>query len=405
MKKSLLFITIATLLSSCLGRNVSDVDGLVAQQTIEIDCSEPQALSKLYEQLTDIRIIPLKTEQDLLINSPYKVKQYDGDFYFLDKQQWHRRLFCFTSDGELKYMIDKQGRGPGEYIGLTDYCISNGKLYLLDKMQLQINQYDIQDGRYLSTTSIKGVNDYQSLSILEDSLYVLGTKAIHDAMAVAYFGTNDCVHIFGQDGEKTESFLRMGKYYNMRMENYALDNIAYIRRDTLFMTMPYNNKIYAVTPEGVTVKYRFTFGDKSDIDEFIKANSELDDEEFDKQKGASNVHVLFPAFIEKDSYIISRVLSEDLGLFVWNKDSGETSYYIYLIPGWYSMMGVGNDIYDGEGDNLIGIISPHNAHNFINHDLSQIEGSNNVKEAQKQLLKLDIKEDDNPLIMVATLKN
>jgi hypothetical protein len=338
-----------------------------------------------------------------LTYQPFNLQQHNGDFYFLDKYRGNQRLFCFTSDGELKYMIGRHGRGPGEYLALADYCISNDILYVWDRMRGNINQYDSQDGRYLATTSVEVKTDYQSFSILDDSLYVLCTRGNYSD--IKYIGNNDCVHIFGKDGKEKQSFLKMGEEYNMRAERYSFQNSAYVRRDTLFMTMPFNNRLYAITPEGVSVKYRFTFGEKSDIDDFIKANSGLDDDEFDEQRRVSNVHVLFPTFIEKDSYIISRVDSEVLGLFVWDKDSGISYYYNYQLPGLSFLMGAGNPIYSGEGDNLLGTILPHEVARYIEYDFTQVEGSNNSKAVQKQLSNLDIKEDDNPLIIVAILKN
>lgn len=58
------------------------------------------------------------------------VKERNGMFYLLDGQS--KKLYSISSGGNTEYVIDRVGRGPGEYLNILDFDVSkDGSVYLL----------------------------------------------------------------------------------------------------------------------------------------------------------------------------------------------------------------------------------------------------------------------------------
>ena len=58
------------------------------------------------------------------------LKERNGMFYLLDGQS--KKLYSISSGGNTEYVIDRVGRGPGEYLNILDFDVSKGgSVYLL----------------------------------------------------------------------------------------------------------------------------------------------------------------------------------------------------------------------------------------------------------------------------------
>ena len=58
------------------------------------------------------------------------LKERNGIFYLLDGQS--KKLYAIASGGNIEYVIDRVGRGPGEYLRILDFDVSkDGSVYLL----------------------------------------------------------------------------------------------------------------------------------------------------------------------------------------------------------------------------------------------------------------------------------
>ncbi len=87
-----------------------------------------------------IKYIPLETNPDCYIQTIEKV-EFSESFIFVNEV---RRLLQFTKDGKFIRQIGTQGRGPGEYKGVGDFCIDEqkGEVYIIDAPQLLTYGFD-----------------------------------------------------------------------------------------------------------------------------------------------------------------------------------------------------------------------------------------------------------------------
>lgn len=78
--------------------------------------------------------------QDYLFAEADKVVYQNGQLYIMD---WiSRKIVSFKEDGEPGTVLHKRGRGPGEYLQITDFDVDdNGSIYILDGQRDMLLRY------------------------------------------------------------------------------------------------------------------------------------------------------------------------------------------------------------------------------------------------------------------------
>lgn len=154
--------------------------------TIDVLSSTSPELKNLSEIATDIKYIPLETSPDAVMRFVNYLKATNDKYYINTVQE----LLCFDKSGKFLYKLDQQGRGPKEYVYLSDYDIrpetnevivlTRGKLYFYNetdtgfqfakqldlKIQPQYCDYiPNQENILLSFNTASGENNYQFICI------------------------------------------------------------------------------------------------------------------------------------------------------------------------------------------------------------------------------------------------
>ncbi|MDR2037256.1 MAG: 6-bladed beta-propeller [Bacteroidales bacterium] len=79
--------------------------------------------TSVFDIFSDIDIIPLETNEKSLFNYPFeKIVEDEGVYYILDTRE--KKAFMFDSMGVFIKVMDKIGRGPGEYIDMEDFNVN-----------------------------------------------------------------------------------------------------------------------------------------------------------------------------------------------------------------------------------------------------------------------------------------
>jgi len=114
-------------------------------KTIFLDSEETKQL-RLSNILHNERYIPLETNDNCIIGYINKIQIYDNVIYILDSF-FSKKLFAFDLKGKYIHTISQKGHGPGEYIDITDFVISDNKIYILNG-RTSIIEFDI-NGKFL----------------------------------------------------------------------------------------------------------------------------------------------------------------------------------------------------------------------------------------------------------------
>lgn len=123
------FMSFACLFSGC-GRQDK-----TASETVNIPFDRAERLSygRLPENfLGGLEYVTLRPEgQDYLFAEADKVIYRNGQLYIMD---WiSRKIVSFKEDGQPGTVLHKRGRGPGEYLQISDFDIDDdGSIYILD---------------------------------------------------------------------------------------------------------------------------------------------------------------------------------------------------------------------------------------------------------------------------------
>jgi 6-bladed beta-propeller len=158
-------------------------------RTIDLLSPGGQQVTNLSEIADDIQYIPLETHPDALMKFVGSLKEGNDKFYINTVLE----LLCFDKTGKFLYKLAQQGRGPGEYIYLSDYDImpeenqvivlTRGKLNFYNEtdtgfnlqkhlnLKIQPNYVDFfpdQDNILLSFTASTGENKYQCVGITHE---------------------------------------------------------------------------------------------------------------------------------------------------------------------------------------------------------------------------------------------
>ena len=176
----LTLIILTLLFSSCGSKDNSTI------KTIDLLSPGGQQITNLSEIADDIQYIPLETHPDALMRFVGFLKSGNDKFYINTVLE----LLVFDNTGKFLYKLAQQGRGPGEYIYLSDYDIkpeknqvivlTRGKLNFYNEtdtgfnlkrqlnLKIQPNYVDFfpgQDNILLTFTASTGENKYQCVGI------------------------------------------------------------------------------------------------------------------------------------------------------------------------------------------------------------------------------------------------
>ncbi len=101
--------------------------------------------------LSDIKLIPLETNDSILIGEINKVLGDENSFYILDAFNTGR-IFRFDKQGKFLNFIGKKGNGPGEFNTPLDFIVFNDKVLVLNEGG-KIIEFD-KNGNYKKTLKL-----------------------------------------------------------------------------------------------------------------------------------------------------------------------------------------------------------------------------------------------------------
>jgi len=137
-----------------------------------IDKGNVVKLSTLGKQL---QYIPLETKPECSIGKVYKVESNES-YIFVNSFQ---KLFQFDKNGTFIRQIGTQGRGPGEYLSVQDFCIDNRKKEVLIISTGRLMTFGF-DGKYKRSDNISFRPAQIILRDTNSIIYHLWNQAIVD---------------------------------------------------------------------------------------------------------------------------------------------------------------------------------------------------------------------------------
>lgn len=159
MKNKYIFIIILILLWGCKKNINKSNDDLPSIYPLELS-----NVTKLDQYIDSIQIIPLETTEKSYITHIRKMLiTPTGNFIIQDPGG----IFAFDNQGKYLFSFGAKGRGPGEYVGVFDICITNDQKYLLALANIdEVLKYSLNDGKFIEKLTPQLPKEYPNFDAI-----------------------------------------------------------------------------------------------------------------------------------------------------------------------------------------------------------------------------------------------
>lgn len=366
------------LLFLVLGCAESEDNTEVVVLSVDMTSSTELPDTAVFESVDEIF---LQTTPESLIYDVHKVILGDDIMVVADK--WNRKVLLFDYDGRFIGPVGAVGRGPGEYIQFTDVALDerSRRIVLYADMNEALMYYDLQ-GRFIESREHK--NLVRSIDFHDGSLFAVN----------AYIEDRNAPYVERIDADGTAS--RIFEHSdNQRLNMYVLGRTLSNSADNILFTQRYDNNIYEVKDGKVRPKYHIDFG-AADVQNVL---SEPSDEQLEQELRSGDYVYGIVNITENDDYLFFS--TNRSGFVMYDKRSGKADKIRFLNSegNRYSvskLLASSND-----KNRVVFLLRNQSLMNMQRVDKSRGES---LRTAEFAARLAQVREDDNPAIVVCTLK-
>ncbi len=250
------FLVILFLTSCTSGSRTTDADLTTGMVTINLELESLTQIS-IDSLLSNPRFVPLETNKECVIDKYDDIVIRDSIIFILSNSGKQHAIFAFNLEGRFLFKLDAQGRGPGEYLGITAFSPNTGEEYL------EIAAIDIMRYRY-DGTHIGNMLNLMEYGTFVDYLHFNGmTYAFAEGMAIQFMST----------GKETNAFKVFDKEWNLIQEGFPIDmgitsspfdirsKCFFTDSEKAFFSHPISDTIYEINGQSLNPAYLLNFGE------------------------------------------------------------------------------------------------------------------------------------------------
>jgi hypothetical protein len=404
---AIILIVILPLITSCSASEKDIVNSDI--EVIDIKSSlDNYAIVKLSDYASDIKYIPLETNDSVLISGISQLIYERETIYILDHSD---KILLFDKGGKYLRTFIRKGRGPGEYVDPFSFRVNpdNGDIYVLDAWR-GILRYD-KDFNFIKIYPLPG--DGLTALMFE----ITGDDQVSASIA-DLINSKHSIVTYGKD--TSDVIFRKEAQYDFdprKRENLTfLYHSLYLVGGKLRYYHHYNDTIYTLTNNyNSKALYFIDFGGYREQPQ-ISAND----------YGSYDADIITPMlYRESDklvfmSFIMRGFCREPIATTSFDKDGKEVDYYStfdyaiydkqkgevkFLLHSVKDHQGFKEDILGGMPFWLSYISSNQHLvmYEEVSHTLDYLSEYPPQSRELKELSEI-INEESNPVVIIATLK-
>ncbi len=213
-------------------------------------------------------MVVLDSGEEYLFSQIDKAVCRGCNIYLLDWIQ--RKIFTYNIGGSALSVLCKKGRGPGEYLQITDFDVDEqGHIWLWDGQKDRLLEY-APEGLLSSRNSDL---DFQMFRCLDDERFLFQLAPWDDSK---YSGKE--LLLSDRELNIENAFIDYGDFFD---PNYQLPSLGFSDNGTdIFYHQPIDDDVYRINASGnIDSVYRFDFGGRT-VPDKVKKNIERNLEEF-----------------------------------------------------------------------------------------------------------------------------
>ena len=224
----------------------------IKDNRIKVDLNKPQTAS-LFDYFSHIELIPLETNDKVLIGWIEEITYNKGRYYVFDRQQ--HRIYVFDDSGKFMFQINKRGQGPGEYITIRSIYLNpfTGNIDLADFGY--ICSYNLSGNFVKKIHPPSDLPFYDNLLALNEKTYVfyLGTRGKVGPYKIIYYDVENN-EIIRKEYEEDSSI------NNFYFINYNSHTPFYEYQGKWYFCYFADNITYEVGQDSLIKAYTWDFG-------------------------------------------------------------------------------------------------------------------------------------------------
>jgi hypothetical protein len=258
--KKFYFLLIVIIALSCQNNKKNAELSLNRSCLLNLQVNEDKFI--IPNQLENTRYLTLESNEKNKISSVDKLQIFNNHLFIFDEQQ--NKIFIFDDNGHFTEQIDNKGKGPDEYLYLSDFLINkqDSCLELLDVGNKKILRLD-------RSYKMKG----------EIKLHFFCEKFLKCNPGGYLFFTNNQSNSGGQGG-KSYNFIQIdqdGKEVTRflpilpeRQDLIIAEPYCFTSyRNGAVFSLPIDNKIYHIINDSIAVGYSVSFGKLNTPDKIL----------------------------------------------------------------------------------------------------------------------------------------
>jgi len=379
----LLLLTTVILFYYCSNKNTT------TNTEINIDPNLLHKNLKLSEVFDTIRYMQLETNKISLLGLVQKMRVSNSRYFFLTGFFSERIIVFKKENGKHLLTIDKNGRGPGEYVRAIDLYVDPDDQFfeIYSRGLKKIIRYN-NEGLYLYEENIERY--LNSFTRLNQNLVLYADSQL----------------LIKREGKLTE-LIEIDPYF------IGDDNNFSNYKNTVSFGRSIDNNIYQITNNGVQIKYNINFGKYQIPEEFLKKNNNK--YRFDVQKlfKEDYAYIIFSFYESADFLIFTIAHNNAMHLIIYSKGTGRIQIadgFINDINNLTAVFKIKRGMLPCalDKDELIFIIEPVKMMEWIDQTKQScsIQEWEIFKRKNESLIQLynRLEENDNPVIAKCKLK-
>jgi len=405
----IVLVSLTILLSNCKNSsenkdNDQKKSRLVNNDLIIIDLdTTKQILGNYSDFFSSAHFIPLETSNESLIGVVGQLELFNDTIYILDHRS-AKGIFVFTLSGKFIRKIGVNGKGPGEWILPSNFCIDKNQrlLYVLDSQLQRITIMQLE-GQVIKQISLKN-NSVRS--------HYIECKNGRIFLDARHFGDNENLEdymVFEIDSTGTE----INKWFSIDKDNKGWNHSYYLNGSGTFYSSPssirfvelFMDTIYSITDDGmlpfITIKSSEMF-DRESVKEIQSTvnNGLINSRELYEKNGYWAIN----SYIENDDLIYFTFHGKHMmNNIIINKSTNQIRFLKGLFDDiTYKEIVSGAampNFYSGENKLIVGAISdPKRFRESINNNITKLP----VEEKERLI---NISELNNPILIVLKTKS
>ena len=186
----------------------------------------------------------LEMPSDMFFSEIRKIIIKESRIYILDiSQVGQAKIFCFDISGDFQYVIDKQGKGPGEYAYIYDLSLSESSI-VLAVFPKGLMYYEKTTGKFQKTIAVPEDASMQIIEMLNNHTIVMSA---------------------GRYQRNTSHFQL--KIYDIEQKQYVFEGIPFenpaLMIGTTYRRLFFYNNMLSYLPMYCQTVYRVSVGNRN----------------------------------------------------------------------------------------------------------------------------------------------